>query len=44
VYLGIPSELLIFFYDKVIMVEMNGVVISKSDRQRESIFYENLSK
>lgn len=44
VYLETPSILLIFFSDKVITADKNGVGMSKSDKHKDKVLYENLSK
>ena len=44
VYFITPSEFAVFFSDNDIIVDMNGVAISRSERHRERIFYENLKR
>ncbi len=44
VYFITPSELNIFFSESEIIVDKKGVVISRSERQSERIFYENLRR
>ncbi len=41
VYFITPSEFVVFFSDSEMIVDKNGVVMSRSERHRERIFYEN---
>ncbi len=44
VYLEAPSILVIFFSDKEITADKNGVGMSRSERHNDKVLYENLNK